>query len=671
MQHLFQSSFLQALGYAITNSLWQMALVWLIYMSITGLMSISSAAKYRLAVAAQVTGFIWFLVTFQFYYQQYNQALHQTGILPGNIQAIVSTNTDLSSQLINWMVKAEQLLPYVSMAYIFLMVFLCIRWFMGYRQTQLIRNNGLQKMPAEWRLFVNRIAGQLNIKKKIQVFLSDTVTTPLTIGFFKPVILIPVASINHLTTDQLEAVLLHELAHIKRYDYLVNIIFSVVEISLFFNPFTQLLSKNIRKERENSCDDWVLQFQYDVSLYAEALLRIAYLQSAPVFAMAAAGKKNELLVRVKRMIDKKENRFSYRKQLLSFVIVTGILSSIAWLNPMTPHTDKQNMATTGTLTVKNKQAYTVEPMVVSVGNPLFNPIFFLSEPLKEKMKENIELAQKEMDESALDYSKLSEHTIESITPIVADAMNQAVVEMAPQNIDWEKSMAKIDAAKMDMKKMDMNKLFRLDSLFPMKLRKQFKEDMNVSLKKIEVDIKNAKTEMERSLKAGSEIVFEKEKVQVDVQNAMEALEQLNKMGGLDKVVLNSLKIAGFNMENNRPRRLLRMKQPLLPLEENSKPRMRMSSSTGREPAKTNTETIDGQVEEIQMDDDAIPVPPSIDPQIISLLELVKVKLDLATLAKIKNYLVLQAEMGKRVKVIPAINKEKKDVEEHRVVIQLQ
>jgi bla regulator protein BlaR1 len=202
MQHLFQSSFLQALGYAITNSLWQMALVWLIYMSITGLMSISSAAKYRLAVAAQVTGFIWFLVTFQFYYQQYNQALHQTDLLPANMQAIVSTNTDLSSQLINWMVKAEQLLPYVSMAYICLMVFLCIRWFMGYRQTQQIRNNGLQKMPAEWRLFVNRIAGQLNIKKKIQVFLSDTVTTPLTIGFLKPVILIPVASINHHTTAQ-------------------------------------------------------------------------------------------------------------------------------------------------------------------------------------------------------------------------------------------------------------------------------------------------------------------------------------------------------------------------------------------------------------------------------------------------------------------------------------
>jgi bla regulator protein BlaR1 len=129
------------------------------------------------------------------------------------------------------------------------------------------------------------------------------------------------ASINHLSTDQLEAVLLHELAHVKRYDYLVNIILSAVEIALFFNPFTQLLSKSIRKERENSCDDWVLQFRYRACDYAEALLRIASLQAAPVFAMAATGKKNELLTRVKRMIGEKENRF------------------IAWLNPHVQHTD--------------------------------------------------------------------------------------------------------------------------------------------------------------------------------------------------------------------------------------------------------------------------------------------------------------------------------------------
>jgi bla regulator protein BlaR1 len=416
-----------------------------------------------------------------------------------------------------------------------------------------------------------------------------------------------------------------------------------------------------------------LQFQYDVSLYAEALLRIAYLQSTPVFAMAATGKKNELLTRVKRMIDKKENRFSYRKQLLSFVIVTGILSSIAWLNPMTPHTDKQTATTTGSLANRPKQPYAVEPMVVSVANPLFNPIFFLSEPLKEKMKENLASAQKEMDEAALEYVKLSEHPIESLTPIVEDAMKQASVEMAmaPQTIDLEKSMAKIETAKMDMKKMDMAKLFRFDSAWlPIKMRQKFKEDMNVSLKKMEVEIKNAKTEIERSFKTGSEIVFEKEKVQGDIQKAMEALEQLNKMGGLDNIVLNSLKIAGFNTDNSKPRQ--KMKQPSVPREENSKPRFRRFSPD-KEPVKTNTETIHEEVEEIKMNDEEHPhAIPSLDVKLMPLLELAKVKLDAATLIKLKTYLLEQAALQEnRAKVTPVINKEKREVDERKVIIHLQ
>jgi len=112
---------------------------------------------------------------------------------------------------------------------------------------------------VEWRLFVQQLAQQLGIKKTVRIYLSGSITSPLTLGFWKPVILVPLASINHLTTKQVEAVLLHELAHIKRYDYLYNIILSVIEAVLFFNPFTQLISKQLKRERENCCDDWVLQ----------------------------------------------------------------------------------------------------------------------------------------------------------------------------------------------------------------------------------------------------------------------------------------------------------------------------------------------------------------------------------------------------------------------------
>ncbi|MEO8174477.1 MAG: hypothetical protein ABI581_15385, partial [Sediminibacterium sp.] len=422
--------------------------------------------------------------------------------------------------------------------------------------------------------------------------------------------------------------------------------------------------------------DWVLQFQYDASLYAEALLRIAYLQSAPLFAMAATGKKNELLIRVKRMISKKENRFSYRKQLLSFLIVTGILSSIAWLNPMAPHTDKQHLIVQGSLSKKINQPYTVQPMAVSVGNPLFNPIFFLSEPLKKKIKTDLASAQLEINKAAMEYEGLAKQQAESITPMMADAMEKAVIEMAPQQIELEKSMATMELAKSELQKLNMNKLFRLDSLVPMKMRSRFKEDLNISLKKMEIDMKNAKTEMERSFKAGSEISFDKEKVQLGIGKAMEALEQLNKMGGLDNIVLNSLKIADLEINNNKPRQ--RMKQPVriqVPgtPEEISKPRMRMPVAADGEKHEV-IEITNNDLREIRMDEDAVQFTElSLERKLVSLLELSSIKLDETTIRKIKSYLLLQraAEQGSRWKLIPAINKEKKDVDENRVIIQLQ
>lgn len=290
MLPVFQSIFLQSLGYAIANSLWQMAILWLLYLLITSLAKPRASVKYSLAVILQSIGFIWFIITLFFYYSAYQQWTPIVdGTASGTITTVVPPGTGFRSTILKLMIWAEQVLPYLSAAYLILMIFLSVKWIIGYRYTLQIRKDGLVKMPANWRVFVQDTALQLGITREVRIFLSEKIASPLTIGFLKPLILVPVASINHLTVAQLEAILLHELAHIKRYDYLVNILLSVAEISLFFNPFTRLFSAHIRKERENSCDDWVLQFQYSASTYAEALLRMAQLQAAPALVMAAAG----------------------------------------------------------------------------------------------------------------------------------------------------------------------------------------------------------------------------------------------------------------------------------------------------------------------------------------------------------------------------------------------
>ena len=485
MQPVFQSSFLQALGFAIANSLWQTAILWLVYMSVNSLFALSAAAKYRLAVAAQLISFSLFLTTLQLFLTQFSN----TGSLTIGTQPIrISPNTEQLRWLIKGLANAELLLPYVSMAYLVIMLVLCLRWVLGYRQTQQIRRKGLSKIPVEWRLFVNRISDQLAIKKEIRLFLSASISTPLTIGFLKPVILIPMASLNHLSADQMEAVLLHELAHIKRYDYLLNIILSVVEMALFFNPFTQLFSNTIHKERENSCDDWVLQFKYNARAYAAALLQIAYLQSAPALAMAASGKKNELLVRIKRMIDKKEDRLSYRKQLLAFLIVTGLLSSIAWLNPKSGVQNQKKSLTVNTkLPQKKVQIQASASLSKKVAQPSFTSL------------------------------------IKSIPPLVAGALEAASAELAAD----DKQEVATHQINMEAINTEHEKNLYVDTaIVSKKMISPFAKDVSAAFHEMNIAFGKGKLAIEHAVRGREIALIDRQKMQKDIQLALAAVNEV-------------------------------------------------------------------------------------------------------------------------------------------------
>ncbi len=429
MQVLSQSAFLQALGYAIASSLWQAALVWILVAVANGLFKFSSQVKYRIALVAQFSIFIWFIFTLQFYFAKCSEAIAQmqySGLNNGNAYILQPGMHSFPAAMLSAILKGEKLLPYLSIAYLCLLTLLAIRWIKGYRQTQLIKTQGLTKIDVDWRLFVKRISELLGIKQPVSIYVSELVKSPLTIGFLKPLILVPLASINNLTTDQLEAVILHELAHIKRADYLFNIIQSIIEITLFFNPFTQLISKIIKRERENSCDDWVLQFQYEPTMYAEALLRIASMQHNPAFAMNAAGNKDhDLLWRVKRMLNQQERSFQYRNRLFALVLITGVFSSLAWFHPTVK-------AESGQAAALQTQPVVVEPLAVKVDNPLYNPMFFFNGSLKQEVVKAGEDAKTSMQlqlaKANFALSKVAPAVINNIKTFNVDfpgIMNQA------------------------------------------------------------------------------------------------------------------------------------------------------------------------------------------------------------------------------------------------------
>jgi bla regulator protein blaR1 len=293
-----QSQFLQSLGWATLNSFWQMALLWCLYLAASHIFKLSSRKKYQLSVTAIIIGFAWFVLSFVFFYKS----------SPVSTIAIFDQRISESNDLLNIFLLSA------SVAYLSLLIFPSYRLFRNWQFVQHIKKEGLQKADLHYRLFVQKVAGHLGIRKKVAVYVSAIVTSPVTVGYLKPIILLPVAVLNNLSTQQAEAVLLHELSHIKRYDYLVNFIISIIHTVLYFNPFVKQFMKSIEAERENCCDQVVLQFGYDKVGYASALLTLEKISSqTQVLAIAATG-KHYLLNRIEKIVGmEKKKGFQVRQ----------------------------------------------------------------------------------------------------------------------------------------------------------------------------------------------------------------------------------------------------------------------------------------------------------------------------------------------------------------------
>ncbi len=313
MDAIGQSNFLQALGWAVLNSLWQMALLWVTYQLITGLFKTKKPSqRAALASTLLLTGFAWFIFTFLSILTR-----HAAG---DDIISAGLVSIDGNQQLNNWL---NQTLPVASVLYLVLLVIPLVHFVRNYRYVRVIRQYGLSKADVQWKLFVKRVAAQMGIKKPVHIWVSELITSPVTIGYLKPIILVPLAAVNHLSPQQLEAVLLHELAHIRRYDYFINLIIKFIQAILYFNPFVKAFVQIVEREREKSCDEIVVQFQYDPYGYATALLELEKNNHQPKpLALAAAGKKNDLLHRIEWIMGVK------KKPVVSFNKLAGMFAGL-------------------------------------------------------------------------------------------------------------------------------------------------------------------------------------------------------------------------------------------------------------------------------------------------------------------------------------------------------
>jgi beta-lactamase regulating signal transducer with metallopeptidase domain len=197
------------------------------------------------------------------------------------------------------------IVPILLVAWSIGVTLLTLRLLAGWIWVQRLRTHGVMPAAAAWQDMAVRLSRQLHISRTIALLDSTRVDVPTVIGFLKPVILLPATALAGLTAQQLEAILAHELAHIRRHDYLVNLLQTLVETILFYHPGVWWLSRRIRIERENCCDDLAVSLCGDPVAYATALADLEALRSSgPVpdhhIAMAATG--GSLLDRVRRLL---------------------------------------------------------------------------------------------------------------------------------------------------------------------------------------------------------------------------------------------------------------------------------------------------------------------------------------------------------------------------------
>ncbi|MBL7719465.1 MAG: M56 family metallopeptidase [Flavipsychrobacter sp.] len=468
----------QSLGWALLHSLWQGLLI---YCSLRLVLGIAAAAtsrfRYHLSAAALLGSFGWFVSTCIAQYQRLagiNIQVTQSGSAGGPVHSYVlnttATPADTTTQLAWLMGSIQPYFPALVMLYIGGIAFLLVRLGVNLAQVHRMKNRHIAPADPYWAKRMQQWADKLGIERQVRLFYTEKLQVPVTIGALKPVILLPVASLAQLPADQLEAILLHELAHIKRHDYLLNILQTLVETVLFFNPFTWLIARQLRNEREHCCDDIVLEHTTLPLSYAEALATLEASRQQQVLAMGAHGNRHQLLNRIKRIMEMKKKQTNYTQVGIASLVILALMVSVAVFSPSVAQTrnkasqSKSPKTTTTTVTQQKQGKGTTQVVTRSIvidqnAKGSSDGVHPNDVGNEEHIKKLVEEAMADADLRTLsttvnnaiariDWDQVNNEVKIALDDVDLDNvkkdLKQARIEL--QNIDWEKISDDVDRA---------------------------------------------------------------------------------------------------------------------------------------------------------------------------------------------------------------------------------
>ena len=328
-------SVLTNIPFAIINNIGFSAILFLVYQLFKivqekEILSIKAAHLFSMASIFQCLGLVQFLALL--FYPQWGLSFVSDSF---NL-----LNEGISSLMMQALKAPIGWLSIIGLVYCIVLAGLIIKTAIQFFQlTALLKTSNFSE-SSKYSSFIYSLPHEAK-GKKVKIGISPTIDSPISFGWIDPIILLPIALVNQLTVKEIESIILHEWAHILRNDYLINIITSLVQVILFFNPFSYLLNKEISLQREIDCDNFVMKASIEKLDYLNAIYKIATgiaHKKAPIqnsWSMGILNMPNELLYRVKTLTKTNRFNFIHSAQLILASFIACLLFFIPFSNTQT------------------------------------------------------------------------------------------------------------------------------------------------------------------------------------------------------------------------------------------------------------------------------------------------------------------------------------------------
>jgi bla regulator protein blaR1 len=331
--------FIDALAWSLLHSLWQIlaiAILWKISLWLAR--KAPALIRQNLSIAALLTIPVVFAITFIKQYNIYN-SVERIAYLEFNSEIVTPIETSntwyvLQKENSTFAQLFETYTPYIFWLYWIGIAVFSVYFIISYHKLYYMKRKGISLPPDSWYDSIQRARVKTKTGNNIPLWLSSDVTVPVVIGFFKPVVLFPLAVSASLTMREVEDILLHEFYHIRCKDHYVNAMQYLLEILFFYHPCTWWISATLRTQRESKVDEWVVRQTDNPLEYAKTLLSLEEKRKTSLQpAIAATSSYNSLLSRIKNIMHMKTRNFKPGQKVAAILVIAFATISLAWLNP--------------------------------------------------------------------------------------------------------------------------------------------------------------------------------------------------------------------------------------------------------------------------------------------------------------------------------------------------